>query len=253
MKKQTLVLITFFALIFICNNIYSQVEEYPTHLFLGTWVMRTDKDTTTEKWSALSPFELSGQTIYADSVSSFLAEILSIKYINGELNYCATVMEENPEKPQGDICFVLAEYKDMKFTFENPKHDFPQRIIYDFSGYGICKARVENQNSAFDFIYRKEYDPFTSYWLEGKFLKENFVTKADRKLNDVFDYFFEIQGIKYFIKFSDSSVKKDEIDRYLNQPVHAAIMFRNGLWDTDDRNVQSRIGNYISVAKVNEK
>jgi hypothetical protein len=253
MKRQIFVSIIFLSFFLSFGNITAQNEGYPTHLFNGCWTMRTAEDTTTKNWIPTGNGEYTGMMIYTNKSGTMLAETMHLAFAGEKLSYCSTITEQDPNNPEGEICFELTSYKDRVFTFENPKHDFPRKIIYDFSNYRKCKTHVENVNTAFDLEYDKEYDFYTAYEFKGRFIKENFVTKADRKLDDVFDYFFVIEGIKYFIKFSDSSVKKNEIDKYLNRPVHADIVFKEGLWDTDDRNVQSRIGNYISVVKVYEK
>ena len=228
----------------------AQTTEYPTHLFLGEWVMKTDKDVTTEIWELNSAGDITGKTIYEYDRGSFMSEIMRLITLNGKLNYCATILEQDASSPQGEICFELKSYTERKFTFENLKHDFPKRIIYDFGDYNILKARVEGDTSGFDLTFQKKQDFITSYTLKGRFIKEQFVNKAGRKINGVFDYFFEIQGEKYFIKFAGGSVKVSDIESVLGNEIRADVIFKEGLWDTDDPNVQSRVGKYITITKI---
>ncbi|RLD71247.1 MAG: hypothetical protein DRJ10_19600 [Bacteroidetes bacterium] len=83
--------------------------------------------------------------------------------------------------------------------------------------------------------------------MKGKIVKVDFVNKGGRKIPDVFDYFFEINGEKLFIKITEGKVSRDEIANYLNKEVKIKGFKSNGLWDTDDPNVQSRIGDYVVI------
>jgi hypothetical protein len=231
---------------------HGQTDEYKTHLFLGTWVMRTEKDITTEKWELSDKGELKGISIYEYDKGSFLSETMHITDINGKLNFCATVLEQNPENPQGEICFGLKSYKDRIFLFENPNHDFPKRITYDFSGYNSLTAHIEGDTNSFELKYERYYDPTESFTLKGKIIKEQFVNKAGRIIQDIYDYFYVIQGEKYFIKLSDCSVNKETITENIGKEISSTIVFHNGLWDADDNTYQSRVGKYITILNIND-
>jgi hypothetical protein len=232
------------------ERIYSQTAEYPIHLFLGGFTMATDRDTTIEKWDFADDNELAGRTIFTYSGGSFLAETMRIVYLNGNLNYCSTILEQDPDNPQGEICFPLKTYNNYVFTFENLKHDFPKRIIYDFTNWRTIKARVANDTSAFDLEYERDYNVYQSYDLKGFFIKEQFVNKAGKTIDGIYDYFFKVQGISYFIKLRSNSVSKEEINKLSGREVKASIIFQEGLWDSDDNTHQSRIGKYVSIMKI---
>jgi len=241
----------FATLIFLSSGrIYSQSSDYPLHLFLGEFTRITDSDTTVEMWNQVDDNELTGKSIYTYSGGSFLSETLRIVYVNGKLNYCATVLEQNPYNPQGEVCFELKSFKDMVFTFENKQHDFPKRIIYDFSGWRKINARVEDDSKGFDIEFTRDYNMFRSYTAKGVILKVPFENKIGKIVEGVYDYFFQVQGVKYFIKLSDSQIKKDAIDKYLNKEIKVAFFIKDGLWDSDDNSHQSRIGNYISIVNI---
>ncbi len=250
MKKQMLVSIVFIFFLFSPGINQAQEEVYPTHLFLGYWTFATQEDTTVDNWIHTGEGHYTGMTTYTDKNGTILAETMRLAYIDGKLFYCATIAEQNPDDPEGEICFGLKSYKDRKFVFENLKHDYPQRIIYDFSNYRICKARIENETKSFDFDYKKEDNSYTSFDYNGKFVKEPFVNKAGKIIKDVYDYFFVIEGIKYFVKFSESDIKRADADKFLDTEVTAGVIFKDGLWDADDNTHQSRIGQYVSITGI---
>ncbi len=240
-----------FTLLFLLSVAAAKAQdEIPTHIIIGWWTMETAEDTTSEHWVLAGDETYTGMTLYTNKSGTLMSETMRLFYDNGKLKYCATIMEQDPANPQGEICFTLTSYKDLVFVFENPAHDFPKKITYDFSDYNKCKARVEDGTKSFDLEYKRVFDFYSSREMRGKFIKEEFVNKGGRKLDGVFDYFFVIQGIKYFVKIRAGSVKKDEIDRYLGQTVKADVTFLQGLWDADDDSYQSRYGKYVTVQKI---
>ena len=46
---------------------------------------------------------------------------------------------------QPETVFPLAHYETRKLVFENPRHDFPQRVIYWDKGDGVIGARIEGK------------------------------------------------------------------------------------------------------------
>lgn len=251
MKTLTIVTSIFLALI-IFTNCNAQTNEYPTHLFLGGFSRATANDTTLESWDYVSETEFAGKTVFISAESSILAETLRLFFLNGKLNYCATILEQDPENPQGEICFELKSYKDLVFTFENKNHDFPKRIIYNFSKYRTITARIEDDNKGYDLEYIRDYNIFKTYTFTGVFIKEQFVNKGGKPIDGVFDYFLQVQGIKYFIKLKNSDVKKDEIETLIGRQVKVSFSINEGLWDADDNTHQSRIGKFVRIIKILE-
>ncbi len=60
---------------------------------------------------------------------------------------------------QNETWFKLVKYGAHEAVFENPEHDFPQRIIYRLEKDGILAARIEgtvqSQLKGVDFPYRR--------------------------------------------------------------------------------------------------
>jgi len=169
---------------------------------------------------------------------------------NGKVNFSVTISEQNTGIKQGEICFMLKSYKDNIFEFENHNHDFPKIISYDFSGYDLLNARVEGREKSFTLKYKRIYDISESFSLTGNIIKEPFVNKAGRIIDNVYDYFYEIQGEKYFKKLSAGSVNQKLIEANLNETISTSITICTGLWDTDDNTHQSRIGKYFNTLKI---
>ena len=82
-------------------------------------------------------------------------EQLAISSNNGILIFWATVQGQNNDQPVG---FALKGGKTDSLIFENPSHDFPNRISYHRKADSSLFVRVENQSrdKGFNIYLSKE-------------------------------------------------------------------------------------------------
>ena len=83
-----------------------------------------------------------------------LTEHIQIREKDGQLAYIVTIgMGAKP------VVFKQIKSTDSEVIFENPEHDFPQRIIYRRRGADSLIARIEGtrggQPGGVDFPYRR--------------------------------------------------------------------------------------------------
>lgn len=75
--------------------------------------------------------------------------------LHGELFYIAF-----PEQNQYPVAFKLVSNTDGKLIFENPTHDFPQRIVYHPQGDGSLLVHIEGETKGrtrrLDFHYSRQ-------------------------------------------------------------------------------------------------
>ena len=93
-------------------------------------------------------------------------------------------------------------------------------------------------------------ESMTGKIVKAKVVKEPTKNKAGRVLDGVFSYYLKYDGNSRFIKFSESEVSPSELDSIGDQNIEFRILEKNGLWDTDDPNVQSRIGDYVCILEI---
>ncbi len=103
-----------------------------------------------------------------------------------------------------------------------------------------CKAKQNNNTDKIQVSQKFKT-------MKGKIVKVDFVNKGGQKIPGAFDYFFKINGEKLFIKITEGNVSGDEIAKFLNKEVEIKGFKSGGLWDTDDPNVQSRVGDYVVI------
>jgi hypothetical protein len=86
--------------------------------------------------------------------------------------------------------------------------------------------------------------------IKGTLIQKKSYNKAGRELPGLGDYYLKIKKKEYFIKVSESTIDSEELKSLLGQKTKYEVIFSDGLWDTDDPNVQSRIGEYIVILHV---
>lgn len=118
----------------------------------GCWAQTRQDGLTEEHWMKPAGGSMLGmsRTVRRGRTAEF--EFLQIRDVAGRLAYIA--------KPsnQPEATFPLKALTDQEVVFENPEHDFPQRIIYR-AAEGRLTARIEGtlngKARAIDFPYTR--------------------------------------------------------------------------------------------------
>lgn len=106
---------------------------------------------TYESWIR-SENNFSGYVMQIQNNDTIILELLKIKMHNNSIYYEATVKNENKGKP---VLFKLVNQNKNRFHFQNPKHDFPQNIIYDFSNDSVVNITISDSTKYRNFLYKK--------------------------------------------------------------------------------------------------
>jgi hypothetical protein len=95
---------------------------------LGNWENEMPEGVLTETWTKENDSTFSGTTYFLinkkDTVHS---EAIILSQLNDELVYRPTVKGQNNDE---SVDFKLSSVSENSFSFENPKHDYPQKIVY---------------------------------------------------------------------------------------------------------------------------
>jgi hypothetical protein len=94
---------------------------------LGTWEQKTSKKTVYETWKGNSDSSYSGKSYLLKEKDTIVLETVSLLQKNGTLYYIPTVTNQNNSMP---VPFKLTFSSVNQLVFENPTHDFPQKITY---------------------------------------------------------------------------------------------------------------------------
>jgi hypothetical protein len=119
----------------------------------GCWQRSSGRRVVEEQWMRPRAGLMlgAGRTVDGDSVVEF--EQVRLHERGGRLVYAAAPFGQPPAE------FESAVVSDSVVTFENPAHDFPQRIIYRRLGADSLVARIEGVRGGkvrgVDFAYRR--------------------------------------------------------------------------------------------------
>lgn len=108
------------------ENKFDKLEKM--NWLLGNWENKMHDGVLTERWTKVNDSTFSGTTYFIinkkDTVHS---ETIILTQLNDEMVYRPTVKGQNNDEP---IDFKLSSESENTFSFENPKHDYPQKIVY---------------------------------------------------------------------------------------------------------------------------
>lgn len=104
----------------------------------GCWTGPSPNGATIEEhYSEASSNLMIGMTRYVRN-----GQVVDFEFTTIERSDSAFVMTPRPKGVKSDS-FALKELSDGRAVWENPKHDFPQRIIYQRGASGELIARIE--------------------------------------------------------------------------------------------------------------
>lgn len=119
----------------------------------GCWTRALPDGVNEEQWMRPLGGSLLGmsRTVRGGRTSEF--EFLRIAEVDGALAYVAR------PSGQAEAIFRMTSLTEREVVFENPRHDFPQRIIYRRNGDAALTARIEGtmngQQRGVDFPYTR--------------------------------------------------------------------------------------------------
>lgn len=98
----------------------------------------------TEQWMAPAGGMMLGMSRTVRPGKSTLFEFIRIVEDAGKLYYIARPSD------QPEARFTLKKSSPLELIFENPQHDYPQRIVYRLQPDGSLVARIEGKNHGKD-------------------------------------------------------------------------------------------------------
>jgi hypothetical protein len=95
--------------------------------FIGSWSGQTSESIFTESWVKVNNTLYSGQSYFIKGSDTLSRETISLQQHDTSLFYVPLVEGQNGNKP---VYFRLTFSDSVNAVFENPEHDFPQKIAY---------------------------------------------------------------------------------------------------------------------------
>jgi hypothetical protein len=95
---------------------------------VGEWENKMPDGILTETWTKANDSTFTGKTLFIRDKDTLHSEEIGLTQKGETLLYIPTVKGQNDNKP---VEFKITESKiENEFAFENPKHDYPQKIVY---------------------------------------------------------------------------------------------------------------------------
>ena len=126
MKKISLILLLLLTILS-CKkgektNLLNEIDW-----LIGTWENNSDKGNLLEIWKKENDSVYSGQSFYIKAKDTLHFETIQLKQISDSLLYRSSVKGQDNDLA---LDFRLTSKTQNQFVFENPKNDYPKKIVY---------------------------------------------------------------------------------------------------------------------------
>lgn len=126
--KLTFAALVIAALLSCQNKLGHKFEKLQKMEWLvGTWEQKLPEGILTETWAKENDSTFSGSSYFIKEKDTLHSEQIVLTQKEDNLLYIPTVTGQNNDEP---VTFTMASEADNVFSFENPAHDYPQKIIY---------------------------------------------------------------------------------------------------------------------------
>ncbi|MXN90249.1 hypothetical protein GR160_03335 [Flavobacterium sp. Sd200] len=108
-----------------------QTKSYPSlekaNWLIGNWGNASSEGVLTEFWKKTNDSVYHGESYFVVKSDTVFSENIELEETNGKLAYVVTVPGQNNEKP---VRFEMTSIAGDSIIFENPQHDYPNKISY---------------------------------------------------------------------------------------------------------------------------
>lgn len=107
---------------------------------IGSWENNTKDMNFVEIWKIANDSIYSAESYVLVSKDTVFYESVNLIQKNDSLFYIVSARNQNNEKP---VSFYLTKSNSNQLVFENPKHDFPNKIVYNKINNDSMVATIE--------------------------------------------------------------------------------------------------------------
>jgi len=151
--KQYAIPVAFFLLLSTVHQESAVKQLYP---LAGTWKMNAGARSFYENWQIKDAHEMHGKSYRVTGTDTLVLEDVQVVAKQNIVYYIPVVTGQNAGQP---VSFQLIRAENLTFTFENVKHDFPQRVVYHLVNNDSLHAWIEGKQNGkdkrSDFYYKR--------------------------------------------------------------------------------------------------
>lgn len=136
MKNQISYYFILATVLFSCNSGVKNADDVKTGSYpllekaswlVGEWEINLDRGTAIEIWEKANDSVYAGRSFFISGKDTIPGETVNLEQTGDGLFYIPTVKDQNKGEA---VRFTLTSSRDRELIFENPAHDFPQKISY---------------------------------------------------------------------------------------------------------------------------
>jgi hypothetical protein len=119
------------------NELLHQLQQLK-----GFWKTEIKGKIIFESWKLIDDHEMWGMSYTIKNTDTIIFEQTRIVDRDNQLSYLAKVRSQNNGQ---EVAFKLISSVNKTFIFENPEHDFPQRVAYQFISADSVHAWIDGK------------------------------------------------------------------------------------------------------------
>lgn len=133
------------ASVLVISAIYNPLSAQTTFAvsnakwLLGEWEIQTARGKMSEVWSKQTDGAYAGKSYVVVGKDTVSSEAIVLKQEGNDSYYIPTVKGQNNDQP---VKFKLTSSSANQLVFENPAHDFPQKISYTLESKDSLVAEI---------------------------------------------------------------------------------------------------------------
>lgn len=141
--KTHLVLFATALTVYSCGNSESEIPSKEHNAksrleiaewLLGSWENNSEQGRMTETWIKDNENAYTAKTYFIVGQDTVFRELSKLEETGDNLQCVISVEGQNDEKP---VTFTMTSQDERSMVFENPTHDFPQKITYEQKGDSV--------------------------------------------------------------------------------------------------------------------
>ena len=157
MKLSMVVLVVIFSLSAFIMSGNKKFQFKKLYKLEGVWKMNTKRGVIVEEWKKANKHYLQSKGYMIKGNDTIVSERVALTQNKEGIFYTSTVEDQNNKQP---VAFKMTKAENNLIVFENPKHDFPKRIVYNFITTDSLHAFVDDGNNESkkrqNFYYKRQ-------------------------------------------------------------------------------------------------
>lgn len=146
--RKTFTILVLLLVVAACKNSDSNKNDKikASQWLLGKWQSKSTDGYLQETWKKVNDSTFQATSYYIKEEEDILHfETITLQQKGEELTYSAAVKGQNDDKP---VAFKLTTATEKQLVFENPKHDYPQKISYTQTTPNSLVAKISGIQQA---------------------------------------------------------------------------------------------------------